>query len=133
MSLSSCRLTILSSLSRFLSFLLRMKKNNITVHDLSENKRRIPNPVLHFEDAFQDYRKFNFLQKVHLRRLKLRLILQDIMFKSKRPTKFFLWEQVLIGESHLNVNNEDPRTTVIDIILVASLLSLSRCSSTFNI
>lgn len=55
------------------------------------------------------------------------------MFKSKRPTKFFLQEQVLIGESHLNVNNEDPRTTVIDIILVASLLSLSRCSSTVNI
>ena len=36
---------------------LRQKRNNISVVDLSEESRPIPNPVLTFEDAYANFRK----------------------------------------------------------------------------
>ena len=50
-------------LSLFLSLLLlllcRQDNNAIAVVDLSKEERRIPNPVVTFEQAFQRYRKFS--------------------------------------------------------------------------
>ena len=49
-------------LSLFLLLLLllcRQNNNAIAVVDLSKEERRIPNPVVTFEQAFQRYRKFS--------------------------------------------------------------------------
>jgi len=49
-------------------YLIRQKKNNISVVDLSEESRPIPNPVLTFEDAYTDFRKSfsNFYTTFHI-------------------------------------------------------------------
>ena len=39
-------------------YFLRTTNNNISVFDLSEQVRPIPNPVRTFEEAFKPYRKY---------------------------------------------------------------------------
>ena len=48
-------------LSYFLLLLLLCRQDNkaIAVVDLSKEERRIPNPVVTFEQAFKRYRKFS--------------------------------------------------------------------------